>query len=91
MTQQFQVGDIVFVNPLSEDDRLFRSADDLTLVHQSPWRTIPVKGKLLPMVGEPSGVRNVTVNSVNWTPAHVSVNGSKYAKSTVPKPNFTTF
>lgn len=25
MTQQFQVGDIVFVNPLSEDDRLFRS------------------------------------------------------------------
>lgn len=33
MTQQFQVGDIVYVNPLSEDDRLFRthqgSTDDI--------------------------------------------------------------
>lgn len=30
MTQQFQVGDIVFVNPLSEDDRLFRSYEGFT-------------------------------------------------------------
>ena len=30
MTQQFQVGDIVYVNPLSEDDRLFRSYEGLT-------------------------------------------------------------
>lgn len=66
-------------------------AEELTLVHPSPWRTIPVKGKLLPMVGEPLGVRNVTVNSVNWTPAHVSVNGVRHSKSTVPKSNFTTF
>ena len=30
MTQQFQVGDIVYVNPLSEDDRLFRSYEGFT-------------------------------------------------------------
>ena len=66
-------------------------ADDLALVHPSPWRTIPVKGKLLPMVGEPLGVRNVTVNSVNWTPMFVAVNGTRHSKSTVPKSNFTTF
>ena len=30
MTQQFQVGDIVYVNPLSEDGRLFRSYEGFT-------------------------------------------------------------
>lgn len=66
-------------------------AEELTLAHPSPWRTIPVKGKLLPMVGEPLGVRNVVVNSVNWTPMFVAVNGTRHSKSTAPKSNFTTF
>ena len=66
-------------------------AGDMTLVHPSPWRTIPVKGKLLPLVGEPLGVQNITVNSVNWTPMFVAVNGTRHSKSTVPKSNFTTF
>lgn len=66
-------------------------ADDMTLVHPSPWRTIPVKGKLLPMVGEPLDVQNITVNSVNWTPMFVAVNGTRHSKSTVPTPIFTTF
>ena len=30
MTQTFQVGDVVLVNPLSEDDKLFRSYEGFT-------------------------------------------------------------
>lgn len=66
-------------------------AEELTLVYPSPWRTIPVKGELLPMVGDTFGSRNIRVNSVNWTPAHVSVNGVRHSKSTAPKSKFTTF
>ena len=66
-------------------------AEELTLVYSSPWRTIPVKGELLPMVGDTFGTLNTPVRSVNWTPAHVSVNGVRHSKSTALKSKFTTF
>lgn len=78
------------VNP-NYSQPLLCNTDNVTLIHESPWRKFPADDKMVPMVGDRLGVRDVRVHDVEWMCAHVWVNGARYVKSTVPKSNFTTF
>lgn len=75
----------------------FRAMTDksrrLTLVHRSPWRSVPVNGGPLPLVGEwDEHTTKQFAQEIRWSGHGVTVNGVIVLPSRIPHANvFTTF